>query len=91
MKIQAMLGHEKVFAELEQAGVITDASQLSRVVIDVRRGLMTVVYVEMLADKSMLDIVRLLRDVELVENPSPAPDAPPATTGGVTELRPRDG
>lgn len=56
-----MVSWSVVFAALEKAGVVGDASQVNRVVIDARRGDMTVVHVELVGDcDSVLDVIHEL-------------------------------
>jgi hypothetical protein len=62
-----MLQGHVLFAELERAGVISDASQVSRVVIDVPRAGFVTVHIQLVGDKKLLEVTRLLSGVELIE------------------------
>ena len=67
MKITAMLTHDQVFAALQKAGVVKDASQLNRVVIEAARGQYAVIHLEMIADKKLLEVVRALGPARVTE------------------------
>lgn len=66
MKIRAMLQPQEVFQALEKAGIIPDATAVSRVVIDAARGRYTVLHIEMIAGKGLLDVVRTLDGARIV-------------------------
>jgi hypothetical protein len=56
-----MVSWSVVFAALEKAGVVGDASQVNRVVIDAQRGAMTTVHIELVGDSdSVLEVIHEL-------------------------------
>ena len=76
MKIRAMLQPQEVFQALEKAGIIPDASQVSRVVIDAARGRYVVLHIEMIGDKGLLDVVRTLDGARIVTEDDGGMDVP---------------
>jgi len=73
VKLKVMLPATELFAALEKNGVIDDASQVSRVVIDARRASLVTVYIEKIGGRRLLDAARLLLDVQVTDTDPEGP------------------
>ncbi len=51
---------------LEDAGVIANVNDVTRIVIDLRGGHMPVIHLELVGDERLIDIAKLLKGAEVV-------------------------